>query len=92
MNLFQQLQHQVRQMAAYERMEFEYEQSRKPSAFERFCIDLGCWRDIFGGVARALTCRVIGHDWTVEADIGPNSGSEHFYCRRCGESHKHIYY
>lgn len=37
-------------------------------------------------------CRDNGHDWDVESDITPDSGSEYFTCRRCGESHSVIYY
>jgi hypothetical protein len=41
---------------------------------------------------RPLVCRLRGHDVTCDAEIGPDSGSEHIYCVRCGTGTNIIYY
>jgi hypothetical protein len=41
---------------------------------------------------RALVCRVRGHDLHCEGSVGPDSGSERFYCERCGYSDEITYY
>lgn len=33
-----------------------------------------------------------GHNYTVTADIGPDSGAEYFECKKCGVSHDVVYY
>lgn len=38
-------------------------------------------------------CAEKGHDWEVENNIGPESGSESFCCKRCGfETETIVYY
>ena len=32
------------------------------------------------------------HEWETYSDIGPDSGSEYFQCRKCGEAHDVIWY
>ena len=37
-------------------------------------------------------CKFRGHVIVNESSIGPDSGSEHLYCERCGWSDTIVYY
>jgi hypothetical protein len=37
-------------------------------------------------------CEKIGHDLKGEANITPDSGSEYYWCKRCGFSHTVTWY
>lgn len=39
-----------------------------------------------------LYCQWTDHDLEFESSIGPDSGSESWYCKRCGCGERHIYY
>lgn len=41
---------------------------------------------------QALECRYNGHDFEDQSAIGPDSGTEVMYCKRCGYTHSHTYY
>lgn len=41
---------------------------------------------------RKTICKWYGHKIESDANVGPDSGSETLYCRRCGDSWHHIYY
>lgn len=42
---------------------------------------------------RATICEQVGHDVTCESSVGPDSGEEWIYCKRCGADLGHnIYY
>jgi hypothetical protein len=48
--------------------------------------------NIAGQTVLITLCHYKGHKWYVESNCGPESGSEDFYCERCGYSHHIIYY
>jgi hypothetical protein len=40
----------------------------------------------------AVVCDEKGHEFEIFASIGPDSGTEHLLCMRCGHSDKIIWY
>ena len=43
-------------------------------------------------VLTRYACMIHGHEWTCETVIGPESGSDHFECVRCGSYNEKVYY
>jgi hypothetical protein len=51
----------------------------------------GIWEFLVSS-PRVIFCYFFDHKWDVSSCINGESGSEEFYCNRCGESHNIIYY
>lgn len=37
-------------------------------------------------------CEIYGHKLVMQSNIGPESGSEYYHCKKCSFSGSHIYY